>query len=331
MLKLSPKQCSLLHHLELDAGLSAAELAVRARMKPAMVLYYTRRFREGGLITARQPIIDGNGLGFTHYTVYLTLKIEAQRVVDKIIKYLSSAPQVTWVFELSGEYQLAFTISAEKPFEVNAALQDLLKAFPGMIFDKAICTQIAFAYLGRRYLKQHSVQSRSKAALNFHARPAEKFVDALDLKILSAMANRGESSGTMVAKLLGEPIATINRRISEMERRGVIIGYFHWIDAHKLGRSCYLLRIKIRGIAQCIAKSINNFIAEVPEVIFGLQCFGPWDYEIGVEVASDTEILPIVRKLNQVCGEQIYPVSSVTILEYHKFHSFPATLHGSLH
>lgn len=321
MMRLNPKQRNLLQLLELNAGLETVELARRLKMKPAMVLYYKRRFEESGLISYRQPIIDMNGLGITHYTIYLTFRVNAQNIIDRFINYLLSKDRVTWVFELSGEYQLAFTVSIVRPFELTLLMKDLHNTFPGIIFDKTICTQTAFTYFGRRYLGDITTANNSYP--NFQIKASEVVADELDYRILAAMANRNDCSGSAISKLLKEPTATINRRINEMEKRGVIKGYFHWINASELGRISYILRIKVRGLAQELETLINKLVKTVPEIIFTLQCIGAWDFELGVEVANDSSLIPIIRKLHHECQDFIYPITSVTILKYHKFRSFP--------
>ena len=323
-MRFNTKQLSLLHILELNAAQSVGALGRHIKSSEPMVRHYIRGFIEHKIITQRQPIIDMRGLGFTHHIVYISVHSQSQQHLDKIIEFLSTCPRVTWIFELASEFQLAFSISAEQVEHVVNTLDLLVAKFGRVVNDKTVVTQTGFRYVGRRYLAPK--QNKENISINLGARNKIKNIDALDQQILAAMANTQDSSPSGVARELKQPIATINRRIKDLENRQIIVGYFHWIHSDKLGRTCYLLRIRTRGFPREVENHLRSFIASTPEVIYVVQCIGAWDYEIGVEVLQDANLIHITRAIHAHCGDRIYPVQAAPILRYHKFRSFPVAM-----
>ena len=321
MTKLSNKERQLLGLLELNADLSAADLAKRIRSTPAMVRYYVRKLLGDGVLSPRQPIIDVHSLGLTYYTVYLTLSANSKNEITALIKYLMTAPKITWIYEIAGDYHLAFSVCGGAPHDLANSIKDLESRFPNIIFDKAITTQTSFIYTGRRYLTK--TQLKNSSLPRFTVKAASHRIDSDDQIILSAMTNNAASNVLQISKATGLSASSVTRKIKALEDSGVILGYFHWIDPKHIGRRCFIIRIQAHGFSSKIFKALETFAIDTPQVIFVSACFGAWDYEVGVEIEADEELITLTQALHEHCGDLIYPTRSMPILRYRKLRAFP--------
>ena len=71
-------------------------------------------------------------------------------------------------------------------------------------------------------------------------------IDSLDLKILAELDNDARIPNTRIAKKLRVNKNVVNYRINNLEKTGIIKGYYTIIDAYKLEYQGYRLYLKFQ-------------------------------------------------------------------------------------
>ncbi|HII99951.1 MAG TPA: Lrp/AsnC family transcriptional regulator [Candidatus Methanomethylophilaceae archaeon] len=108
-------------------------------------------------------------------------------------------------------------------------------------------------------------------------------MDSKDFEILKCLRSDSRVSMGAIAEKLGISKATVSRRLSRMEKEGIITGYSVDINPSKLGLMRALLSIEVIG------SSVNTVIAEIrvfPEVSAIYKSFG--DQNIVVELLTSS-------------------------------------------
>jgi DNA-binding Lrp family transcriptional regulator len=112
-------------------------------------------------------------------------------------------------------------------------------------------------------------------------------VDSIDRKILALLQNDGRISVTELAQRVGLTVAPCHRRLRELERTGVILGYRAVVDPAALGLGFEVL-VSVTMDRED-ARTIDEFergVATVPEVRHAERLFGDPDYLLRVVTAD---------------------------------------------
>jgi DNA-binding Lrp family transcriptional regulator len=112
-------------------------------------------------------------------------------------------------------------------------------------------------------------------------------VDSIDEKIIAELEHDGRLTVTGLAERVGLSIAPCHRRLRELERGGVIIGYRAVVDPASVGLGVEILAnvTMDRGDFDTIA-AFEEGLAAVPEVRHAERLFGVPDYLLRVVAPS---------------------------------------------
>lgn len=319
-MRLTEKQQELLAAIEFRAAEPAHVTGKLVRMREYTVQYQIRRLRVLGVIDLPRPVIDMHRLGFTHYFFYAACREEKGAGREQFVRFLEASGYVTWIFEVGAQYHIAFTISVRNAGEVSRFLDAIATRFGNIVGARALCAQVQFQYLGRRYLGTKNIP---RLPWQFTVGNAELTITPEENKILRLLASASDPTVRSIARELGMPVATVERRIQKLEQDKIILGYYYWIDAQVFNRSSFIVTIKLHHIEPNFWSDLLSWVKEVQDVIYVVQTLGPWDYELLVEVAQQENIGGVSQALYRRFGEKIEALQTIPILKTHKIRSYP--------
>jgi DNA-binding Lrp family transcriptional regulator len=112
-------------------------------------------------------------------------------------------------------------------------------------------------------------------------------VDNVDRKILAELQHDGRMTLTDLADRVQLSISRCQRRLRELERTGVILGYHAEVDAATLGFGFEVLGfVTLRQGAQDTLAAFDEAIAAIPNVVQAQRLFGDPDYLLRVVTAN---------------------------------------------
>ena len=320
LLKLTAREKNLLVVIELQAGKPLREIQRQTGLAPYTLRYLLKKLSTAGLLGPKRPIIDMNLLGYTHYNFFFSLTSESHRIRQSFLKFLSRSSHVSWMFELGGDFQYGVTISVKHVNVMNCFLQEISRKFGNIFFDKLYSQQISYQYFGRRYLTSQKLVS---APIKLELKESAELLDRQDARILEAMANLNYTTLTRLAQELGLPLTTLERRKQRLEERGIIAGYFHWIEAQTLGVHPYVILIYMKGISPDFKQRLEEFARKEPHVLYFIECMGNWDFELGIEVQELKTVTNITQKLYDHFPGDMRTLKVIPILNYFKVKNYP--------
>ena len=127
-------------------------------------------------------------------------------------------------------------------------------------------------------------------------------LDDMDMRILSALKDDGRLSNIEIAERVGLSHSSCSRRISRLEREGVILGYRALTDRQKMGLSvrayCGVIREPDTGWEE-----VARNLAEVEGVVSVCAVSGDVDLMLEI-VARDMQhySMVVLRKLSKIKG-----------------------------
>ncbi len=134
-------------------------------------------------------------------------------------------------------------------------------------------------------------------------------MDAIDRKILAELQHDGRLTITELAEKIGLSVSPCHRRLRELERRGVILGYRAIVNAAALGLTFQaLVFVTMRQEDRDTLLGFEHAVTLIPEVLQAQRLFGDPDYLLHVvtpdlaayaRLEDDTlAALPSVQRLN---------------------------------
>ncbi|AWT26934.1 MULTISPECIES: Lrp/AsnC family transcriptional regulator [Corynebacterium] len=104
-------------------------------------------------------------------------------------------------------------------------------------------------------------------------------MDAVDRKILALLRDDGRMSVTDLAGAVRLSVSSCHRRLKELERTGVILGYHAEIDRAALGLAFEALVFVTMGRTdQATVAAFEDAVSREPAVVSAERVFGETDY-----------------------------------------------------
>jgi DNA-binding Lrp family transcriptional regulator len=314
-MKLNKNDLKVLSAVELNADLALETLCKFTSLKIHTVRYILGKLSSHGIISQKRPIVGNEALGYFFTTLFFSLSSRKQRRKHELVSFLASNPMVSWVFELGGDYQYGASFKVRHVSEIRQFLEILAKKFGNIFFEKGLSTQLSFIYFGRRYL---SASKHRNKPISFSVDEKVQEIDEIDKNILEGLTERSYSSRSELAQILKIPGATFERRRLQLEKQGIIKGYFYWIDPEKLGVHSFVIMLFAQGISLEVKSRLRAYAESEPAVVYMTEAMGQWDFELGVEVPSARDITQITEHLYDLFPEEIRTIRVVPILSYLK-------------
>lgn len=108
-------------------------------------------------------------------------------------------------------------------------------------------------------------------------------MDKIDLTILGALQNNARISNVELAAEAGLSPSACLRRVSQLEKSGVIAGYHTALNASKLGHDVLvLMQITLHGQSADMMAEFEAEVAKIPQVLACFLIAGENDYILRV-------------------------------------------------
>lgn len=312
-----PLLLQLLYHLDLDADATAQSLAKKLRVKVHRVQYGMKVLRERYGIK-RIPFVNYSKLSLDSYLIFFSIQSQRRKAIEnQILRH----PSVGWLGEIAGTYEYGCAFLAQDIRQVGKFLSDICDTHGDVLSSRQIVPRLSFAWYGRRYLNP---VGKSRAPLSYSPSEIAVSIDAMDRRILSALANSGTTDLQQIAGRVGVPYSTAVRRIRNLESSGVIGGYLTSINPELLNREAYRMLIHTGTSSKRASEKMRAIVERDPRATFFVECLGPWEFEIGWELESASELSGITAEISSTLANRFVQVTVLNELSDLKWSFFPS-------
>lgn len=322
IIKLSEADRRLLAVIEHRATESFSKVARLLRSKEHTVRYRFHGLCRRGVILERLPFIDMYKLGFCVFKIYCGLASEKEVARSKLIPYLQRLPQIMWLAQIGGDYQLVFSVCARQVSEIYVLLKELASKFGGVFSHTDMVVQVRFSAFGRNYLAPQ-VKPAPKLEFGFDTEDTV-VIDATDDLILGALCQGRFRSENQLAQSLQIPLSTLLRRLKNLSKQGVLPGHIFRYDTALMGLHRYNLLVAAKGVSHLLSDRMHGFCAKHPNIVNLGECLGPWHFELAADVAAPYEAVEIMRELSEFFGSEVAHLKILPIFRSFKYSSYVA-------
>ena len=300
-MRLSDKEADILACVELKADVGMSYIRKVTGYRDHTIRYALKSLEERGIIQ-RTRFIDVCKLGYTLHNIFFSIGSESKQLKADIIEALRQARHVTWIAEMGSDFQFGLGVTTKSLNEVQELLNELSDRFGNIFFQKTVSSQFSATFFPRTYLS--SKKGGAKPIRNGVVTDTVH-IDSLDDMILQELALCGGSSHRRIAQQLQIPLSTLELRVKKLKEKGVITRTYYAVDSTKFGMEPFKLIVYAKAVNPSLSRRLYNFCEAHRNVINIYECFGSWDFEIGVEVQTAQDVVNVTQEVYETVGDDV--------------------------
>lgn len=304
---LTSSERELIGALNHDPTQATVALAKRLKRKVANVQYQRTKMEQAGLLFIR-PAINAFRLGLEQFGVFFSIAGGDAKTITRMKHSILAHPRISWFGSYVGEFHYGLTIQTQGIANLAGILDELEQQLGVKFINRIISPRVRYTYYHRSNLSRNlSV----RVATDQFISQSKIEIDALDQSLLSLVASTKYSSVRDLARELGEPSATIDRRYNSLISRGVIAGFIVEVPREALGLETYRVLVETKGEGSDFNVRLEKFMRTNPSTVFLIKSLGQFRYELGIELEQAEQIQNFIAELYSVFGNEIHEVKSL--------------------
>lgn len=316
---ITEKQRQLLAHLEFSPSLAVPEIAKRVGQKSSSVSYLVRQLWEEGLVNQR-AFVNAYALGFSEVAIYFSLTEQTAEARQTLFQKIVEHDRVIFFGSLLGDYHYVIVFLCRSLNEIQDFMRELFVGSGDLFSDKLVAPRLSSNRYPRKYFAPNLPRH---AAITAQTTPEITTLDDLDTAILHRIGNHGFDSLRSVAREIGSPFSTVERRVDRLVKNQVISGFYLNIAESALGVQFFRLLIAKKAICSSTRDRLFQFCEQHPQVVYLIEALGAWDYEIGIEVNDSEEVTKFIEELHGICSMRIAWLKALMEGKSYKCSRFP--------
>lgn len=297
MSKIDLKDRKILYELDLNCRQSNTQIGKKVGLKKDVVAYRIKRMQDEGIITCFWTAIDTFKLGFNVYRIYINFQyVIKSDIKNEIIQHFSNYKNSWAVLSVQGPVDFDAVIWVKDVYEFYSFWDKTLEKYEDYFAKYSVSFYIQTVDYDKSYLltDENVKNERAMYKITSGGKPIE--IDETDYKLLNEIAVNARTPLIELAEKLGCSSQTINYRIKNLMKNGLIKAFRVHIDYSKLGLQNFAVDIYLKAYKQ--KKAMIDYIQCNP-YIFCLNIAVGW-CDLGLEFAIENieRLMEIIEDIN---------------------------------
>lgn len=323
-MKLDKIDLKLLTILEENARQTLSQIAKKIKTSQQAVSYRLKSLEKRKVIGGYYTIINLTKLGYTNYRIMIRLSNIDDQTHKEIISYLMDYPNVLWIVDCGGRWDLLVNFTARNIIHFNKMLQNFKNKFPLQIQNCDILTTLEVTYFDRDYFTKKSREIKHLSY--FGGEEKINIPDQTNLQILNLISENGRMNFVEISQKINVSPNTIMLRLREIKKSGLIQGFKPLIHLENTPFSGYKALIKFQNITEQKEKEIINYLKTNVNVVAIIKLIGLWDFEIELEVETKEQMLELTRNFRDQFKDIIKEFEVIPLFNEYKYNFLPKDL-----
>ena len=228
----------ILFELEKNSRIAASSLAKKVKKSKEAVSYRINRLKENEILRSCTAIVDMSKLGYFTFRIYIKWQNITLAEKKEFYKQIGENNNVWTTTELHGKWDFAIFLGIKRDEYIekfHKIWNNILKKYKAQIAESKIAIYAPIYNFNKRFFWDDKSQIIER--ISGEGKIIE--YDNLDEEIVTTFALDVRQSLSKVASKCNTSIETVRRRIIELEKKKVIVGYKIDLDLGKLGYQGY--------------------------------------------------------------------------------------------
>ncbi|VVC04312.1 putative HTH-type transcriptional regulator [Candidatus Bilamarchaeum dharawalense] len=317
-MKMDTTDKHLLYLLDQNARMSLTKLGSELQISRESVNYRIKKLQRNKIIKTFVTKLNFDRLGLINYVVYLKLNNLHAKEYEKLVTELSEKKYIVWLASIGGKFDLVLEIAAASLAEFDGHYSELIHKHSNQIGSCYVSIRVSQHTFGKKYLwpeRTTSQEVKSETAL--------VKIDDIDRKLITAMTENARLSVMEIGNRTKIPPSTVAFRLKQLERSGIIDGYFVFSKLNDYGYSRYKCLVTVRNFSKQDEEKLLKFCRTHEDIYYYAKTLVNWNFEIEVDVKTPMEYQQFLIEFRNNFNEMIQDTESLSIFEEHKFKFWP--------
>jgi len=320
MVKTDLKDRKILYELDLDCRQSNNQIGKKVGLGRDVVAYRINKMEKEGVIKNYWANIDTFKLGYDVFRVYVDFQYVTSDVKEKIIKYFVDYPYSWVVFSAKSPHDLVVVFWVKDIYEFYKFWDNTLDKFEDYFSEYHISIYCGATVYKKSFLLPEIKESnRMICEMKCGGKPVE--IDETDYKLLNELAVNARAPLINLADKLDCSSQSVNYRIKNLVKSGVIKCFRVDLDLSKLDLQHYKVDIYLKD--HKFKKSFLEYLENKPYIEFMNFTVGWSDLEPEFVVKNFDELLKILDEINAKFSGAIKKQSFFITEKLHKLRCMP--------
>jgi Lrp/AsnC family transcriptional regulator, leucine-responsive regulatory protein len=312
MIELDKKDRKILYQLDVNSRQSDSQIAKKVRLNKNTVRYRINRLVKANLIRNFVTLINPAKFGKSIFKIYLRLQDTTNETWNKIKNYLLSQEKVFWVSRYEGNWDIIVAVWSKSPYEFYKFYIEFTTKFAKVISNKQMTNQIEVPFFTRGYLSK----TEGKIKCVWGGQIKEEKIDALDTKLLEALATNARMPATEIATKLKTTPRSIIYRIKDLIKKEIILAFSIQLNQSVIDYDYYKVIFHLKNSSQ--EDEFIDFCKKQGNILYYIKTLGPWELELELEVKNHKELNKIMNSIRERFSDMIKSYEPLLITEEYK-------------
>jgi len=311
-----------LYELDLNCRQSNTQIGKKVGLKKDVVSYRIKRLQGEGVIKNFYAAIDTYKLGYNVFRIYINFRYITPKLKEEIIKYFVDDKNSWVVASVKTEIDLAVVMWVKNLFEFYQFWEKALDKYEDYFEKYSISIYIYSPCYKKSFLlfdKKDEVPDGEMYVVSCGVKSVE--IDKTDYKLLNELAVNGRATLIELSKKIGCSSQSINYRIKNLVKSGVICAFRVNIDETKLDLHRYKADIYLKD--HKLKKPVFDYLKNKSYIEYMNLAMGWADLEPEFVVKDMDELSKILEEINSKFSGAIKRQSFFVIEKFHKLRYLP--------
>jgi DNA-binding Lrp family transcriptional regulator len=321
MTKIDLKDRKILYELDLNCRQSNSQIGKKVGLGRDVVAYRIKKMEEEGVIKNFYAAIDTFRLGYNVFRIYINFHYITLQKKEEIIKYFVDYENSWVVASIKSEIDLDVVIWVKDIFEFYNFLEKTLDKYEEYFEKYSISIYIYAACYKKDFLITDESSRSNREMYEVSSGGKNVKIDEIDYNLLNELADNGRAPLIELAEKLGCSSQSVNYRIKNLVKSGVINSFRVDLNLSKLGLHKYKVDIYLKD--HKLKKPIIGYLKDKTYVEYINLAMGWSDLEPEFIVKDMDELLGILEKLNHKFSGAIKKQSFFIAEKFYKLRCLP--------
>lgn len=315
MVKIDLKDRKILYQLDLDCRQSNTQIGKKVGLKKDVVAYRIKRMQAEGIIKNFWTVINTFKLGYNVFRIYINFHYVSTQIKNDIIQYFTNYKNAWAVASVKGPIDLDIIIWVKNIYEFYNFWDKTLEKYEDYFSKYAISIYIQATGYKKSYLLDE-LDTSDRKMYETICDGTTVNIDKIDYKLLNELAINARIPLTELAEKLGYSSQTINYRIKNLIKKGIIQAFRVNIDRSKLGLQLFKVDIFLKEYKQ--RKNIIKYLDD-KGCLECLNVAAGWsDIEPEIVVENMDKLIKLMEEINYKFPNTIRKLEYWIMTEVHK-------------
>ncbi|MFA5797442.1 MAG: Lrp/AsnC family transcriptional regulator [Candidatus Woesearchaeota archaeon] len=283
----------ILFELEKDSSIPISILAKKVKRSKEAVTYRIHRLQENTILRSCTAIVDMAKLGYLTFRIYIRWQNMTQELKKQFYKEIGENTNVWTTTELHGKWDFAIFLGIKRDEYIEKfhnIWSELMKNYKPMIAETKIAIYAPIYNFNKRFfIDEKSIITR------VYGEGGVVDFDEIDEKIVHAYASDVRQTLGEIATQVDTSIETVRRRIQELEKKKVIVGYKIDLNLARMGFQGYRVDFTLNNttrnteLFECLKQ--HKYFYQINKSIGGA------DFECEIVVKDLPHLLEILEEI----------------------------------